>query len=101
MRTPTPSTRSGMQRYANRSRMSGVTAYRIGESWIDVEFINGDIYRYDIAGVGKRHLEKMYAFARRGQGLAAYISRHVREDYSSKYSSRTATEWNESAAKRH
>lgn len=89
-----------MQRYANRSRMSGVMAYRIGEGWIDVQFVNGDVYRYDNVGVGQRHLEKMHALARRGHGLATYISRHVRDDYSSKRSLRIAAGWNESTTKR-
>ena len=78
-----------MQRYANLSGNSGVARYRIADGWMDIQFVNGDIYRYDIGRIGKRHFEKMQTLAKRGRGLAAYISRHVHDSYSSKCSARS------------
>ena len=75
-----------MQRYANLSGNSGVVRYRLGEDWIDVQFVNGDRYRYDSGSVGKQRLAKMKQLAVRGQGLATYISRYVHDRYRSKLS---------------
>ena len=55
-----------MQRYRNRNEVSGVVAYELGEDFIDVKFVDGDIYRWGslMAGalMGSLPLVILYAF---------------------------------------
>ncbi len=70
--------------HEDRTTRSGVVAYEIRDEWIDVEFANGDIYRYDERNPGPVDLELMKRFARSGRGLTTYISRYVKDRYASK-----------------
>lgn len=70
-----------MKRYGNRHGHSGVLAYEIGPDSIEVKFVNGEVYRYTYGSAGRTKVEQMKALAESGQGLSAFISRHVRGAY--------------------
>jgi hypothetical protein len=74
-----------MQRYANRSGDSGVTAFEIGDGAIIVVFRDGATYLYDTRSAGAAHIDAMQRLARAGRGLATYINQHVRERYAQKW----------------
>jgi hypothetical protein len=73
-----------MKAYANHKGNSGVTAYNIGTSYIDVRFVDGSIYRYTYASTGRENVEYMKQLAKEGQGLSTFISTTVRNDYAAK-----------------
>jgi hypothetical protein len=73
-----------MKRYANQSRSSGVVAYELGEEFIDVKFVGGEVYRYTARRPGARDVLHMKELALRGEGLSTFISRHIRNRYESK-----------------
>lgn len=71
-----------MKPYANTDGDSGIAAYEIGLTWIDVKFKNtAKVYRYSHASAGQEHVENMKKLVERGNGLNAYINRYVRNDY--------------------
>ncbi|HEX2854021.1 MAG TPA: hypothetical protein VHO24_12345 [Opitutaceae bacterium] len=63
---------------------SGVSAYQIGSDFIVVQFRSGEGYLYNHLSPGRRHVTAMKKLAVRNEGLATYISRHVRENYAEK-----------------
>ncbi len=73
-----------MQRYANLSGNSGVVAYGVGPDSITVKFVDGWRYTYTYESAGADNIENMKKLAARGQGLSAFISTHVRNDYAKK-----------------
>jgi hypothetical protein len=75
-----------MQRYGNLSGDSGVDAYEIGNDFIKVRFRLGIVYWYTEGSVGATHVAVLKRLARRGRGLATYISQHpeVRDGYAKK-----------------
>lgn len=64
-------------RYRNQGGHSGVVAYALMPDAIAVQFNDGRVYLYNHDCPGRRHVSRMKAIAREGQGLATYISRHV------------------------
>jgi len=71
-----------MKPYRDRSGNSGVSLYETGPEWIKLKFKTGDyIYLYDYTKPGKIHVEKMKALAVRGEDLATYVNKYVRDDY--------------------
>jgi hypothetical protein len=73
-----------LQKYTDASHDSGVSAYALGPDFIDVEFRHDGRYRYDHRRPGRAHVQAMKRLAVRGQGLATYINRHVRDNYAAK-----------------
>ena len=73
-----------MQPYPDRTGNSGVVAFGLGDRSIDVEFRGGARYRYDDITPGPQQIAAMRRLALAGQGLATYISRHVRDRYAAK-----------------
>jgi hypothetical protein len=73
-----------MQRYRNLDGSSGVAAYRIGDGFIEVRFVDGGTYRYDHTTPGASDVAAMQEHARAGRGLATYINQHVRDRYSAR-----------------
>lgn len=70
-----------MERYANLGGDSGVVGYEIGNDFIRVQFSDGSVYLYTNASAGAENIEQMKRLARNGQGLNAFINRHVRKAY--------------------
>ena len=73
-----------MRPYLNRSGDSGVLAYEVRADSIIVRFVETGTYRYDYERPGKTHVERMKELARAGQGLATYITQHVRDNFAAK-----------------
>ena len=67
-----------MKAYRNENGTSGIVAYEIGEDWIDIQFKNGGIYRYEEANIGRLNFVNMQAAAIIGNGLNAFINNFVR-----------------------
>jgi hypothetical protein len=65
-----------MRRYPNFSGDSGVDAYELGADFIKIRFRRGVVYWYTKASVGARHMAALKRLAKRGWGLATYISQH-------------------------
>ena len=63
---------------AYTSENSGIVGFDIGEDYIDVEFRNGGIYRYEEAVVGHLQFLNMQAAAILGSGLNGIINRGAR-----------------------
>jgi hypothetical protein len=70
--------------YGNRHGDSPIQGFCIGDTYIDVRFAGGDIYRYSYAKPGRDHVEVMKRLAAAGRGLATYISTHVDEGFESR-----------------
>lgn len=73
-----------MQHYKAISRDTGVYSFESGKNYIDVQFRDGSVYRYDHVVTGKDHIEKMKRLAVKGKGLTTYINQHVRNRYAAK-----------------
>ncbi len=72
-----------MTPYANLSGDSGVIEYELGENCIRVRFVNDSkIYVYNDSKPGRVHVEQMTRLAIAGKGLATYISRNIKANYS-------------------
>lgn len=70
-----------MEKYANRSGQSGVSAYEIGLNYILVKFSSGDVYQYSYRKAGQYHVENMKRLAVKGSGLNSYINTNVKFKY--------------------
>ena len=73
-----------MQPYRRLNQESGVTAFDTGPNWIRVEFVDAGTYTYIYASAGPILVEHMKLLAEAGQGLSAFISRHVRHRYAAR-----------------
>ena len=70
-----------MTKYLNLSEESGVEKYEILPDGIRVQWVGGDIYYYSNSSTGAGHIAEMKRLAKKGRGLATYISQKVRENY--------------------
>lgn len=73
-----------MTPYRDWDHDSGVRAYDIGQSHIDVQFKDGALYRYTTLSAGQLNLEHMARLARAGEGLNSFINRVVKQRYSAR-----------------
>ncbi|GAB5540083.1 MAG: hypothetical protein Salg2KO_21860 [Salibacteraceae bacterium] len=73
-----------MIRYRDWDNDSGVRAFDIGPSHIDIEFKSGAIYRYTSMSVGARNLDTMIQLAKAGDGLNAFIQKAVKDNFSAR-----------------
>lgn len=73
-----------MTPYANLSGDSGVRAYTIAATAIEVQFADGRVYVYNYTVPGRAKVETMKRLARAGRGLSTYISQHVRGAYAAR-----------------
>ena len=73
-----------MQVYRDINGDSGVSGYDVSESSILIQFSSGSTYLYTDASAGAQHIANMKDLAARGDGLNAYISKHVRKLYARK-----------------
>lgn len=60
---------------------SGVAAYEVGADFIRVQFRDGSVYLYTNNSAGAQNISNMKRLAASGDGLNAYINRHVRNGY--------------------
>jgi hypothetical protein len=67
-----------------RNPKSGVIAFTLNDTSIDIEFRDGKRYRYDHATPGPKNVRAMKRLALAGQGLATYINQHVRDRFAAK-----------------
>lgn len=76
-----------MIKYEDINGDSGVEAYEQGDDYIAVLFKSGSarryLYNHDVTGY--QHVEAMKDLAANGDGLNAYINRHVRKNYADKW----------------
>jgi hypothetical protein len=70
-----------MTPYRDITGHSGVVGFELGPGAITVEYRGGARYLYDANAPGPTHVSRMQALAAAGQGLATYISKHVRGSY--------------------
>lgn len=70
-----------MKKYGNASGNSGIAGYRTGTDRITIWFTSGDGYVYSYKAPGRQHVEAMKKLAEKGEGLATYINKYVRENY--------------------
>lgn len=70
-----------MQTYGNLGGKSNIKEYEIGDTYIDVLFASGAVYRYSYASAGKEKVEMMKKLAFHGEGLNSYIMRNARKEY--------------------
>ena len=73
-----------MERYKDLDGDSGVHSYEIGDGCIVVRFEKGGKYKYTDEKPGKEHVDEMQRLAASGNGLNAYINKHVRKNYAEK-----------------
>jgi hypothetical protein len=71
-----------LERYKNISGNSGILAYETRTDFIKIKFSDGGTYRYDYSRPGKIHVEQMKRLAPKGKGLATYVNKFVRDNYS-------------------
>lgn len=70
-----------MQIYRNLGGNSNISAFSIGNDYIDVKFNGGSIYRYSYKSAGIDKVERMKKLAIEGCGLNSYIMRYAKKDY--------------------
>jgi hypothetical protein len=70
-----------MEPYRDTDGDSGVAAYEIGDGFIRVKFTSGSVYLYTNASAGAATITQMKMLAQTGDGLSAYIARHVRDKF--------------------
>ena len=75
-----------MPQYKDINGDSGVQSYEIGPGTITVHFERGGSYEYTNASAGAEHIAEMQRLAQVGDGLNAYINRHVKKNYARKIS---------------
>jgi hypothetical protein len=70
-----------MPMYNNTSGSSNITAYNIGDDFVQVMFGNGQVYKYTYDSAGEDNVEEMKRLAESGSGLNSYILAYVKDDY--------------------
>lgn len=75
-----------MQPYRNPN--SGVVAFTLHDRSIDIEFRDGERYRYDTTTPGPEAVHTMKHLALAGHGLATFINQHVRTRFAAHLPSR-------------
>jgi hypothetical protein len=73
-----------LEQYKDLSGGGGITAYKILEEGIIIEFQHKDLYLYDYVKPGKHHVEQMKILAGKGKGLTTYINQNIRNNYGRK-----------------
>lgn len=70
--------------YKDRDENSGVVAFEAGADFIRVQFESGSVYLYTNESAGPAAIAWMRVLATSGDGLSAFIARHVRSKYASR-----------------
>lgn len=75
-----------MEKYQDINGDSGVDAYEIGDSFIRVRFKDAAVYLYTNDSAGADNIQQMKTLAQNGDGLNAFINKHVKKGYARKES---------------
>ncbi|RID89948.1 hypothetical protein D2N39_20490 [Gemmobacter lutimaris] len=70
-----------MTPYRDWDQDSGIRAYEIGSTHMDIVFKDGAIYRYTSLSAGQANIDRMIVLARAGDGLNQFINRAVKTRY--------------------
>lgn len=70
-----------MQIYKNLGGNSNVSAFELGDNYIDVQFNGEAIYRYSYMSAGVLKVDEMKRLALQGYGLNSYIMCNARTDH--------------------
>ena len=73
-----------MTPYRDWDHDSGISAYEIGLSHIDIQFKSGGTYRYTALLAGQENINQMARLARAGDGLNAFINNVLKRRYGQK-----------------
>lgn len=74
-----------VREYANgENPNTGITKYKAGEGWIEVQFRDGSVYRYTDESAGESNIRTMQVLAEAGRQLNSFINTNVRQDYEAK-----------------
>jgi len=73
-----------MDLYRDTNGDSGVDAYQIGDSFIRVRFKDAAVYLYTNESAGVDNIQQMKKLAQSGDGLNAFINKHVKKRYARK-----------------
>jgi hypothetical protein len=65
--------------YRDWDQDSGIRAYEIGSTHMDVAFKDGAVYRYTSLSAGQANIDRMIMLARAGDGLNEFINRAVKK----------------------
>ncbi|MFZ1347326.1 MAG: hypothetical protein WAT35_07755 [Tabrizicola sp.] len=68
-----------MTPYRDWDQDSGIRAYEIGSTHMDVAFKDGAVYRYTSLSAGQANIDRMIMLARAGDGLNEFINRAVKK----------------------
>ena len=71
-----------MTPYRDWDQDSGIKAYELGSSSMDVAFKDGAIYRYTSVSAGQANIDRMIVLARAGDGRNQFINRAGKNRYS-------------------
>ena len=71
-----------MTPYRDWDQDSGIRAYEIGSTHMDVAFKDGAVYRYTSLSAGQANIDRMIMLARAGDSLNEFINRAVKKRYS-------------------
>ena len=63
---------------------TGITKYKAGEGWIEVQFRDGSVYRYTDESAGESNIRTMHVLADAGRQLNSFINTNVRTRYEAK-----------------
>lgn len=73
-----------MEAYLDINHDSGVAAFEAGTDYIRIQFKDGQVYLYTNTSAGAHNIATMKSLAKAGNGLNAYINRHVKNLYALK-----------------
>lgn len=75
---------TSLKPYRDAVGTANATGYATGRTWIIVQFKGDALYLYTNASCGVEHIRELKRLAKLGEGLDAYISKHVWKSYAKK-----------------
>ena len=71
-----------METYQNVNGNSGIAGYKIGDTYIEVEFADTEsVYRYSYESAGRENVEEINLLAAQGHGLNSFFYFYVKYLY--------------------
>jgi hypothetical protein len=84
LRLAAQSTDTPLKPYPNATGKINATGYATGRTWILVQFKGDALYLYTNESCGADHIRELKRLAQQGEGLDAYIRKHVWKSYAKK-----------------